>query len=112
MPRHQPAKPKTRSEGIISVRNWHHQPEWSSARDGEMRKWFVAVLLPRLRDVRSTAIRQITRLDASYAVAIKHARKIPHPRFYRVLAELVGVEYPFGIEQDELMKYEPAQTVN
>jgi hypothetical protein len=60
-----------------------------------MRKWFLAVLLPRLRDVRSTAIRQITRLDASYAVAIKHGRKIPHPRFYRVLADLVKLEYPF-----------------
>jgi hypothetical protein len=95
MPRPQPAKLKTRFEGIISVRDWHQQPEWSSAHDGEMRKWFLAVLLPRLRDVRSTAIRQITRLDASYAVAIKHGRKIPHPRFYRVLADLVKLEYPF-----------------
>jgi hypothetical protein len=95
IPRHQPAKAKTRREGIISVRDWHQQPGWSSARDGEMRKWFAAELLPRLRDVQSRKIRQITRLDASYAVAIKQGRKVAHPRFYRVLAELAELEYPF-----------------
>jgi hypothetical protein len=95
--RYQPAKAKTRSDGIISVRDWHQRSGWSSAGDGEMRKWFIAELLPRLRDIQSRKIHQITRLDASYAVAIKQGRKVAHPRFYRVLAELVGVEYPFQL---------------
>jgi CRISPR/Cas system-associated endonuclease Cas1 len=39
---------------------------------------------------------QTLRVDATYAVMIKNDRKIPHPRFYRVLAELAEVDYPFG----------------
>jgi hypothetical protein len=36
----------------------------------------------------------------SYAIKIKHALTIPHPRHFRALAELATIEYPFRDASD------------
>jgi hypothetical protein len=64
---------------IMSVRSWRQQEEWSEALDAQMREWFQAVLLPRLKDVRPVTIHQITGVRTNYAAEIKRGDKTLMP---------------------------------
>jgi hypothetical protein len=76
-------------------------PGWSRDRDAEHVAWFLTTVAPHLRDgVRPTDIRQTLGCHLSYAIKIKHALTIPHPRHFRALAELATIEYPFRDASD------------
>jgi CRISPR-associated endonuclease Cas1 len=88
-----PARPAVRVEGVPSVAEWRRQPNWSSSSDDEMRRQFVETILPRLAAVRSSEIARAIGFSPHHAVKIRRGRAVPHPRFYRALAMLAGVEY-------------------
>src|SRR5262249_13408759 len=90
-------RPKSGSDNAMSRRDWRRQPRWAPTLDDEMRRWFVASLLPALSRVRPADIRRATGLGETYSVMVKHGVKIPHARLHRLLAEVVGVKYPFAI---------------
>jgi len=56
---------------------------------------------PRLTPVRPADIQRALNCSKWYSVELRHGRRIPHPRLYRMLAELVGVEYPFVLSPIE-----------
>jgi hypothetical protein len=89
------SKPNPRELGVLSVAEWRRRPGWSRARDTEMKRWYEAELLPSLKYVQPTYIRQSTGVGPTYSTQVKHGRKIPHPRIYRTLAGLAKVQYPF-----------------
>ena len=72
-------------------------PGWSRARDAQIKGWYRAELLPALKHVQPTDIRQNTGIGSTYSVEVKRGRKIPHPRIYHALAEPAKVEYPFEL---------------
>jgi CRISPR-associated endonuclease Cas1 len=90
-------RPKAGTDNAMSRRDWRRQPGWTPTLDDEMRRWFVASLLPALSRVRPADIRRATGLGETYSVMVKHGAKIPHPRLHRLLAEVAGLEYPFAI---------------
>jgi CRISPR-associated endonuclease Cas1 len=90
-------RPKEGADNAMSRRDWRRQPGWTATLDDEMRRWFVASLLPGLSRVRPADIRRATGLGVTYSVMVKHGAKIPHPRLHRLLAEVAGMEYPFAI---------------
>jgi CRISPR-associated endonuclease Cas1 len=60
------------------------------AHDGESfdRTRFVAEVLPGLQSVTTTAIARATGMSTSSASKVKRGLRVPHPRWWRVLAEL------------------------
>jgi CRISPR-associated endonuclease Cas1 len=89
--------PKAGTDNAMSRRDWRRQPGWTPTLDDEMRRWFMASLLPVLSRVRPADIRRATGLGETYSVMVKHGAKIAHPRLHRLLAGIAGVEYPFAI---------------
>jgi CRISPR-associated protein Cas1 len=83
----------------ITVREWRRLSGWSIERDAKLCEWYAAILLPRLREskIRPTDIRRAIGCSIKYSVEIKHGKKIPHPRLFRELAALVGIEYPWPV---------------
>jgi hypothetical protein len=79
----------------ITVHEWRRLSGWSKERDPELCEWYTAILLPRLREskVRPADIRRAIGCSIKYSVEIKHGKKIPHPRLFRSLVALAGVEY-------------------
>lgn len=80
----------------MPIAAWHRLPGWSKERDVEMQAWFAVEVQPRLRDMLPADICRLAGVAGPYSISIKHGRKIPHPRLYRVLAMTAGVAYPEG----------------
>jgi hypothetical protein len=86
--------PTSRIEAM-PVAAWRRLPGWSKERDAELVAWFVSTVAPRLRSIRPTDIRQALGCGTTYAIEIKHGKRVPHPRLCHALATLANVEYPF-----------------
>jgi CRISPR-associated protein Cas1 len=86
-------RPASRIEAI-SFSAWRALPGWSRSRDAEMRAWFTAKVQPRLKDVRPRDISHELHCCTGYAISLRLAARVPHPRLYRAIAALVGVEWP------------------
>jgi hypothetical protein len=78
-----------------SIKEWHRMPGWSKSLDSEMRAWFAAEILPRLKAARPAEIARALNCSKWYSVELHHGRRVPHPRLYRTLANLAGIDYPF-----------------
>jgi hypothetical protein len=59
--------------------------------------WYKTSLKDAVAKVRPAVIRDATGLSGDYSFNLYKGRYIPHPRHYRLLAEMAGVEYPFPI---------------
>ena len=94
--------PSTFKAKAMSLAAWRRQPGWSPAFDSTMLRWFREVLQPLLADARPAAIRDVTGLSGDYSFNLYKGRYIPHPRHYRLLAEVAGVEFPFKIGDEAL----------
>lgn len=59
-----------------------------------LRRWYAEELQPRLSKLSPTEIAAGAAMGRSYAYYIVAGTRVPHPRHYRHLAALVGVELP------------------
>ena len=62
-----------------------------SGDEAALRQWYAADVAPRLAEVARTEIARAIGVSRVYARNIARG-KVPHPRHFEVLAELVGVE--------------------
>jgi hypothetical protein len=64
--------------------------EWNREHD-EMsdRETFRSEILPKLRDVPITVLMQTTGLSRPYCAAIRNGVKVPHPRHWHALRQIV-----------------------
>jgi hypothetical protein len=60
-----------------------------------MQAWYMANVLPKMKDVSAASIRREIGAGVTGSIDIRFGRTIPHPRCYRALAALTGVEYPW-----------------
>jgi CRISP-associated protein Cas1 len=81
---------------VASVAEWRRLPGWSKERDAELIMWFQSELQPRLIGIRPSDISRATGLGPTFGIDIRKGKRVPHPRWFSVLAELAKVEYPFG----------------
>ena len=94
-----PRPPAVAPEGVLTIAEWRRQPGWSTERDADMRTWYMATLSPALRKLRPRDIRAATGFAATASISIRrgvgpHAMRL-HPRWFRALAMVAGVEYPW-----------------
>jgi CRISPR-associated endonuclease Cas1 len=90
-------RPNTVTVKAMPLRAWRLQPGWTAAADAEIWQWFKAVVLPLLSNVRPSDLQRATGVSKQYAIELRQGVKIPHPRHVRLIADFVGVEYPFQI---------------
>jgi CRISPR-associated protein Cas1 len=81
---------------VLSVAEWRRLPGWSEERDTTMIIWFKSELAPRLVGIRPVDISRAIGFGSTFSVGIRKGIRVPHPRWYQVLAELAKVEYPFA----------------
>lgn len=55
------------------------------------KEFYVRRIQPQLREVTLSALASKLGISIPYAVDIRSARRIPHPRHWQTLAQLVGV---------------------
>jgi len=69
------------------------QTAWDAEHAGEEYDpaWFTREVLPGLRGVSLTAMARVTGMSTSSASKVRAGRRVPHPRHWELLAELVGV---------------------
>ena len=69
------------------------QREWDAAHKGQVfdPEWFVANVLPGLATRSLPAIAKATGMSATAAGRIRSGDRVPHPRHWEALAELVGL---------------------
>jgi CRISP-associated protein Cas1 len=84
------------SRKVFSVAEWRRLPGWSEERDTSMINWFRSELQPHLKAVRPVDISRATGFGSTFSVTIRKGARVPHPRWFQVLAELAKVEYPFS----------------
>jgi hypothetical protein len=68
-------------------------PTTSGADVAQLRDWFATTVRPLLAKCPLADICNATGLSTGYVIRVRHGR-IPHPRHYSALAQLVGVELP------------------
>jgi hypothetical protein len=77
-------------DGVPSVAEWRQRPEWSPAKDDDMRRHFVTTILPKLVAVRPSDISRTLGVTPNHAIKIRLGRTVPHPRFHGKLATLLS----------------------
>jgi CRISPR-associated endonuclease Cas1 len=90
-----PARPPQLPDGVPTIAVWRERPGWSEADDIAMMTWYKAAVVPRLLSMRPRDIRAVTGISATASIQIRLGRRIPHPRWYQLLANMTGVEYPW-----------------
>jgi hypothetical protein len=68
-------------------------PAASGATADQLRQWFTTTVQPLLANRPLADIRSVTDLSTGYVIRIRRGR-MPHPRHFSALAQLVGVEVP------------------
>lgn len=71
----------------------HGRNTWAVPTSEHLRSWFATTLAPLLSTRHHSEIQRVTGLSKRYAIMIRQGSP-PHPRHYRTLAELVGVQPP------------------
>ena len=88
---HAPEAQESRSE--TQRRHWVGRATW---KPGDLPPWltkdaYVREIQPRLKQITVSAIASTLNVSVMYAMDIRRARCIPHPRHWETLATLVGV---------------------
>jgi hypothetical protein len=73
---------------------WRQRPGWSEVGDEELRRWFAGTVQPQLHSYKIADIMGSTGLSKQSVADIRTGRRIPHPRHFKALAKLIGVEAP------------------
>jgi hypothetical protein len=70
------------------------QEQWARVHRGPTHdpEWFTARILPRLTAVTLTRSAHATGMSTSAASKVRAGRRVPHPRHWQALVELVGID--------------------
>jgi CRISPR-associated endonuclease Cas1 len=58
---------------------------------------YLREIQPRLKTITLSALASALRISLAYAVDIRSSRRVPHPRHWQTLAQIVGISVPLSV---------------